>query len=194
MDKLADIGEIGIIEIIKKATTSSKLSIDKLTDDVAILDLGNKYLLFKIDASFENYDFPPFAKPEEIAQTALAIAISDFAAKGARPLAIVTSLELPKEMKVKQFRRLSKALDYFARRYGAEIVGGDVSESDRLAITPAVIGFTDKDKIMMRRGARDGDIVAIVDYLGDYVAGYIALRNKLSLTETSKAYLKKKVT
>ena len=193
MKVLSDLGEKRIIDIIKRTTKNSSLSVDKITDDVAIMDIGSRYLLFKIEASFEEYDFPPFAKPEEVAQTALAIAVSDFAAKGERPLAIVTSLELPMHMKAAYFTRLSNGLDYFARKYGAEIVGGDVSESNRLAITPAIVGFGKKGHTMMRKGAKRGNVVAIADYIGDYVAGYTALKNGIKMSRETKAYLKKKM-
>lgn len=189
--KAKDLGEWKIIDIIRKNTkTSTK---DHLTDDCAVIDFKGVYLLATSDMGFEKSDFPPFATPEQVGKIFISMTLSDIAAMGGKPIGVLTALGIPEDMEKNYIERLVKSFDKNARKFGAEIVGGDVNDSEIFTICGSAIGYCEKDKCLLRSGAKIGDYIGVVDYVGDYVAAYNAFDKNLELDSASKRYLLRKL-
>jgi thiamine-monophosphate kinase len=74
-----------------------------------------------------------------------------------------------------------------ARHFGTSIVGGDTKEHEILTLCGTAIGEVARDRILLRKGARPGDLVAISGELGKAGAGYYSLKRNLSLEEAETA-------
>jgi thiamine-monophosphate kinase len=58
-----------------------------------------------------------------------------------------------------------------AREYGAYVIGGDTGEASELVISLSVFGMARKGKLMLRSGAKPGDLLAVTGPFGKTPAG-----------------------
>jgi thiamine-monophosphate kinase len=112
---------------------------------------------------------------KQAARKAVVANVSDLAAKGVRPLAGLVALGLPRNLSKVDVESIAKGLAGAAREYGFPIVGGDTNESKDLTISIALIAFTSKRNLVLRSGAKVGDIVAVTGQFGSASAGLKAL-------------------
>ncbi len=106
------------------------------------------------------------------------INLSDLAAAGAEPLGLLTSLQLPAEMKVADFVRLLDGVDECAAASGTSVIGGNLKESPKVDVSATAIGRCD-DPPLTRRGAASGDLVVMIGELGEFWAGTLGLRSAI---------------
>lgn len=173
------LGERKIIEIIQKhLDLMPKLPIP-LGDDVSAYDLGNGNLaVLKTDMLIDKTDMPPKMSLWQAARKAVVMNISDFAAKGIKPLTILVSLGIPRKLNTKDnIEEIAKGLNAGAREYNAYIIGGDTSEASDLVISISLFGTAKKGEVMLRSGAKHGDIVATTGLFGKTSAGLKILLN-----------------
>jgi thiamine-monophosphate kinase len=87
------------------------------------------------------------------------------------PSAIVVGLGLPRKLATKEaVAEIADGLNAGAREYGAYVIGGDTNETADLIISLTLFGTTE-NALMLRSGARDGDIVAVTGLFGRTTAG-----------------------
>jgi thiamine-monophosphate kinase len=107
----------------------------------------------------------------QAARKAVVMNVSDFAAKGVEPKAILVSLGLPRDMMRKDVDEIARGLNAGAREYGAYVVGGDTGEASDLIIAISLFGTAEQKALMLRSGAKAGDIVAVTGFFGKTAAG-----------------------
>src|SRR5437870_5185558 len=108
------------------------------------------------------------------------INLSDLAASGARPLGFLSSLVLPNDTTVEQFRRLLDGIDECCSQSGTRVIGGNLKEGSRVELTGSAIGVCDAHRVMSRTGCKDGDLVAVIGDLGLFWAGALAKRANMA--------------
>ncbi|OIO03570.1 thiamine-phosphate kinase [Candidatus Desantisbacteria bacterium CG_4_10_14_0_8_um_filter_48_22] len=59
---------------------------------------------------------------------------------------------------------------------GVQVIGGDISKSDSLIIDTTVIGEVEKKNLLLRKGARPGDMICVTGSCGDSAAGFELLK------------------
>jgi len=157
-------------------------------DDVSAYSLGNDQLaVLKTDMLVGRTDVPRTMTLRQAARKAVVMNISDFAAKGVKPLALLTSIGLPRGLTERDVEQIGRGLNAGARQYGTFIIGGDTGEASDLIISVSVFGITDKTSIMLRDGARPGDIVVVTGSFGKTAAGLrILSRDQQKLESTWK--------
>jgi thiamine-monophosphate kinase len=117
-------------------------------------------------------------KAEDAGWRALALALGDLAAKGARPAWALTSVAVPKGWSVDDFTGLFRGMHALAVKSDLEIIGGDMSAIDGPAvISITVVGMTSTRPIA-RSEAQTGWTVAVTGPLG---AAAVALREHRAL-------------
>ncbi len=170
---LADVGEFGWIERLRRRTAPGKGVRVGIGDDTAVLAGGAKDILFTTDMLIEGRHFRlSEATPAEIGRKALAVNLSDIAAMGGTPTHAVVSVGLPPRAPLSLAEGISKGMRALARRYGVNIVGGDTNGSDRVVISVALLGEAPKGGSVLRSGARPGDVVFVTGSLGgSYASG-----------------------
>jgi len=126
----------------------------------------------KTDMLVAKTDVLPGMSVEQAARKAVVMNISDFAAKGVRPLAILVSVGLPASLTRDEIAQIGRGLNQGAREYGTFVVGGDTNEADDLVISCSLFGVCDPGLLVARSGGRVGDIVVVTGPFGNTGAGF----------------------
>ena len=141
-------------------------------DDVSAIPLSSEtWIIVKTDMLVGSTDVPPGMTVQEAARKAVVATVSDFAAKGVRPRALMASLGLPAPARKTTVQELARGLGQAAREYQCEIIGGDTNQADDLVIDIAGVGVANSKTLVRRNGARPGDIIAVTGPFGKTSAG-----------------------
>jgi thiamine-monophosphate kinase len=162
------LGEIGLIERIRRRAPRSRSVVVGIGDDAAVLrGPGNRLLLFASDMIVEDVHFRRrFVSPQGIGWKALASNVSDIAAMGGQPLWAVVSVGLPPSTSVAFADGLSEGLSRCARRFGVALVGGDTVRAPKIVVDVAILGTVEPRRLTLRSGARAGDLLFVTGRLG----------------------------
>ena len=188
------IGERKIIEMIQGHLDLMPNLAVSFGDDVSALSIGRGCLaVLKADMLVSKTDVPPGMTFWQAARKAVVMNISDFAAKGVKPMAMLVSLGLPKGMAAKDVVELAEGLNAGAREYGAYVIGGDTGEASDLVISVSLFGTARRNRLMLRSGAKPGDFLAVTGPFGNTAAGLRVLLSKLDVPEKVRDVLAKSV-
>jgi thiamine-monophosphate kinase len=151
-------------------------------DDVSAVEIGKGRLaVLKTDMLVGKTDVPLGMSLLHASRKAVVMNISDFAAKGVKPLALLAAVGVPRNFNEKDIEQIGEGLNKGAREYDAHVLGGDTSEASDLVISCAVFGITDKKRIMLRSGAKPGDVVTVTGLFGKPVVGLKIMLQNLSM-------------
>ena len=190
MKKDGKLGERRIIEIIQSRLDLMPRMSVPFGDDVSAYDVGNGSLaVLKTDMLVDKTDVPRGMSLWQAARKAVVMNVSDFAAKGVRPAAILVSLGLPKGLSQKEIEEIGDGLNAGAREYSSYILGGDTGEASDLVISVSLFGLARKGEVMLRNGARPGDLVAVTGSFGKTFAGLRILLDKIHLPRKTRRVL-----
>jgi thiamine-monophosphate kinase len=172
MEKFEKLGERKIIEVIQSRLDMMPEMPIPFGDDVSAYDLGNGNLaVLKADMLVDKTDVPPSMSLWQAARKAVVMNVSDFASKGVKPLVMLVSLGLPRKLTRNDIEEIGEGLNAGAREYNAYIVGGDTNEASNLLISLSLFGIAKKNMVMLRSGAKPGDLVAVTGFFGKTSAG-----------------------
>jgi thiamine-monophosphate kinase len=136
-------------------------------DDAAALPIGrNRIVLLSSDALVENVHFRRTAPPRLIGEAATAVNLSDIAAKGGRPAAILIDLLAPLGTPSHWARSVLLGAERMAVRFGCHVVGGDTKPSPIRTVVGVSVGWTARERIPTRDGAQPGDLVVTTGFVG----------------------------
>jgi len=172
---LHDMGEFSLIDRIASIVGSGEAMVG-IGDDTAVLDQpGEEYLLATIDMLVEDVHFRFGGSEEAIGRRAMAVNISDIAAMGGAPRYALVSLALPPSMDVNRAEAIMRGLSAEGRRFGVQVVGGNVTRTSGPAIIDiALLGSVPKGAILLRSTALPGDALAVTGPLGERAAARLA--------------------
>jgi thiamine-monophosphate kinase len=166
------LGEHKIIQIIQSRLSPMPNIAVPFGDDVSAVNLDQKQVaVLKTDMLVSKTDVPEEMTPFQAARKALIMNISDFASKGVQPKAALVALGLPADFTQKNIEDIADGLDAGAQEYGAYIVGGDTSETSDLIISISLYGTANRSALMLRSGAKSGDVLAVTGFFGKSAAG-----------------------
>jgi thiamine-monophosphate kinase len=169
---LGELGERRAIELILEKLEKMPQMPIPFGDDVSAYAIGrNQLFILKTDMLVGETDVPKGMSFWQAARKAVIMNISDFAAKGAKPLIALVSLGMPRSITQKELEEIGDGLNAGAREYDTYIVGGDTNEASDLIISLSVFGIAKKDNLMLRSGAKPDDIVAVTGFFGKTSAG-----------------------
>ncbi|HWL28641.1 MAG TPA: thiamine-phosphate kinase [Burkholderiaceae bacterium] len=136
-------------------------------DDCALFGVTPGHqLATSTDLFIEGRHFLAGADPAAVGHKALAVNLSDLAAMGARPLACLLSLSLPRvdEAWLEAFASGFYAL---ADQAACPLVGGDTTRSPAgIVINVTVMGEVRPEQALLRSGAKVGDDIWVTGELG----------------------------
>ena len=168
--KLNEIGELGLIERIKKKIDiRDPHIIAGIGDDTAVIESpGGSYTLLTTDMLIENVHFTLRAMSfSQIGHKALVVNLSDIAAMGGVPKFCLVSLGLNEKISVEDVDEIYKGVLPVAEEYNVKVLGGDTNFSPSgLVIDICVIGEVEPELLCLRSGARAGDSIFVTGVLG----------------------------
>ena len=164
------ISEWEVIDALWRYFTRDPEEILGVYDDASAAKVGGSYIVINLDVFDEISDRLPGMGFYDVGWKSIVMALSDVAAKGARPKACMIGLGLPKGVGIEEVHALAKGLRDAARRYGASIWGGDVGFTDHLYVSVTTLGIG--ERLVSRSGARPGDAVVTTGTYGLTAAAY----------------------
>jgi thiamine-monophosphate kinase len=125
------------------------------------------------DAMVEGEDFlRAWTDPRTLGGRALAVALSDLAAMGARPRLCLVTLCAPGSTRVADLLAIQEGICAAADAEGCRVAGGDVSAiAGPLVVDVAVMGTVDPERTLRRDRGRPGDALVVTGSLGGAAAG-----------------------
>lgn len=175
-------GEFALIEKIKSRVSSKQKNVRiGIGDDCAVLNYsGREYMLVTADSIVENEHFSlDYFSPKQIGMKAVEASISDIAAKGGSPLHLMVSLFIPENASMELVDGIYDGISFSALRCGAGVIGGNLSRSNQIIISICAIGLVDKKNLVLRNGAKAGDLIFCTGDFGGSGAGLELLRRRM---------------
>lgn len=148
-------------------------------DDCALTRLPpNQQLVSCVDTLVAGRHFPCDTSPFAIGYKSVAVNLSDLAAMGAAPYAILLALSLPTKFAHDDWMsQFARGIADICHQFNVELIGGDTTQSDILTISVTALGFVPTGQAILRRGATVGDVVCVS---GDIGSASFALQQVLA--------------
>lgn len=173
-DTVADVSEVEALKRIFPRLPQSAAAIVGPGDDAAVLAAPDGRYVVTTDMMVHGPDFRlAWSSPEDLGWKAAATNLSDVAAMGAVPTALVVAIAAPQSLPVPALERFADGLRAACELLapGCGVVGGDLSVSETLTIAVTAFGDLEGRPPVLRSGARPGDTVAVSGRLGAAAAG-----------------------
>ena len=170
---MSKLSEKKIIELFQNKLGNTNF----VPEDVESFKIGKKHFVAKVDTFVESTDLPPGMKLEEAARKSVVSCVSDFAAKGVKPIFGIVSLTISKKLSRSNIESLAKGFQIAASEFKLKILGGDTNEGKELVITFSLFGTS--KKIVGRSGAKTNHMIITSGPFGYTGAGLsILLKNR----------------
>ena len=182
--ELSEIGEFGLIERVKwqacgersraGARVKGQGVLAGIGDDAAVLKLSEgKLLVAAVDTLVEKVHFDlSYYSYFDLGWKSLAVNLSDIAAMGANPKWALVSIGLPERTKVEDILEFYKGMKALGDMYDVSVVGGDtVSSPGRLYVSVTLLGEVPRRRMVLRKGAKPGDLILTTGSLGGAAPG-----------------------
>ncbi|MEM2602183.1 MAG: thiamine-phosphate kinase [Candidatus Bathyarchaeia archaeon] len=159
--RVSEVGEIGTHERIQRALRRDPRELLGYGDDAISMPLeGGGILIAHTDVLIGSRDVLEDMGPFDVGWKAAVMNLSDVISKGAAPMALLFSWGIPGDYELEVVAGIASGMDAAAKECGAFIGGGDTSEADDLILAGFCFGMAKRGRIIGRRGARPGDILA----------------------------------
>ncbi|MEO1694122.1 MAG: thiamine-phosphate kinase [Pseudomonadota bacterium] len=145
---------------------------DLLDDCAELAPAPGQAFVFKTDPIRAGVHFFAEDDPADIAWKALAVGVSDLAAKSARPVAYLLAVSFADAPQAHWLQAFSDGLRAAQDAFGAALIGGDTDRADGpMTIAATLIGEVPVGRMIHRGGARVGDLLYVTGALGEAGVG-----------------------
>ena len=171
-----ELGEFGLIDhLTKDHALGNASSVKGVGDDAAVIDNGSMLTVVSTDMLVEGIHFDLMYTPlKHLGYKAVVVNLSDIYAMNARPQQITVSVAISNRFSVEAMDELYSGIYAACKRYGVDLVGGDMTSSPRgMVISVTAIGKGERDKLTYRNTAKVGDLLCVT---GDLGAAYLGLQ------------------
>lgn len=138
--------------------------------DDAALYIGEGLTAVTNDLLVEDVDFTPRIPKNFVAKKAIAANLSDLAAMGAEPRALVLGVAFP-SARLEDVEIFLHAFAAECAREGVDVIGGDLSRAERWFISVTAIGNVPDGDALLRSGAKAGEQIFVSRPLGGSAGG-----------------------
>ncbi|MGD0167214.1 MAG: thiamine-phosphate kinase [Gaiellaceae bacterium] len=165
--RLSELGEFGLLGELERRGLVLRIENDaaRFAPDLVVTQ----------DALVEDVHFRlDWTGWRDLGFKAAAVNISDLAASGAEPEALIVSLGLPGATEANDVVELYEGI----AETGVPVLGGDTTAADRLYMSVTALGRA--ARVPGREGARPGDVLVVSGPLGASAAGFRCLTEKIA--------------
>ncbi|MDO9591049.1 MAG: thiamine-phosphate kinase [Microcella sp.] len=169
VDTLGSVGELAALARIIPVLPESESTVLGPGDDAAVLAAPDKRIVITTDMMIHGPDFrTAWSTMHDLGFKAAATNLSDVAAMGARPTALVVALAAPADTPIAELESFADGMRDACEALapGCGVIGGDLSVSSVLTIAVTAFGDLDDRAPVTRAGARPGHLVAVSGSLG----------------------------
>ncbi|WP_456474747.1 thiamine-phosphate kinase [Candidatus Pyrohabitans sp.] len=177
--KLSELGERRVIEIFAEVLGDCGIAEVGIGDDASIVRAGEALIVLSSDMIREGTHIPREMTPEQAGSYAVNVNLSDIAAMGARPLAMLFSFGLPGDKDESYVRRLVQGIKKACDVHKVCVVGGDTKEHGEVVISGFAFGVVEARGYLTRSGARPGDLLCVTGSIGSAAAGFYCLTRNI---------------
>jgi thiamine-monophosphate kinase len=151
--RLSELGEIGLLAELERRGLASGIEHDAA-------ELGNGFVVTQ-DALVEGVHFRlDWTSYRELGYRAAAVNLSDLAACGAEPRALLVTLAAPGDLELADVVELYEGLN----EPGVPVAGGDTTSAPQLSLAVTAVGRS--ERVPGRAAAEPGDLVVVTGPLG----------------------------
>ena len=174
--ELSSLGEFGLIKHLTQfIETKNESTIKGIGDDAAVIDYKGKQTVISTDMLVEGVHFDLAYVPlKHLGFKSVSVNLSDIYAMNATPRQITISLAISNRFSVEAMEELYAGFMMACAKHNVDIIGGDTTTSKSgLVISITAIGEANRDELIFRNGAKDGDLLCVT---GDLGAAYVGLQ------------------
>lgn len=175
---IGDLGESAVLARILPRLAPGDAAHLGAGDDAAVVAAPDGRFVVTTDLMVHGPDFRlAWSTPFDLGWKAAATNLTDVAAMGARPTALVVAIAAPPSLDVGVLEGIADGLreGLAALAPGAGVVGGDLSASSVLMISVTAFGDLEGRAPVLRSGARPSDVMAHAGGRGDAARGLALL-------------------
>jgi len=172
--RISELGEFGLIDrLTKNIQLKNESTLKGVGDDAAVLNYGDKCVVFSTDLLTEGIHFNLMYVPlKHLGYKSVVVNLSDIFSMNAQPRQITVNIALSNKFSVEAVEELYSGIHLACEKYGIDLVGGDTTSSlTGLTISVSVLGEAAKDDLVYRSGAKEGDILCVSGDLGGAYMG-----------------------
>ncbi len=180
-DDMRPVDEFAVIRELFAPLTRGDPGAFDLTDDAALIDTPDgQELVVTADAMSAGTHFRNEDPPDLIGRKLLRVNLSDLAAKGATPVSYLLTCAWPEDITRSWIERFVGGLALDQTEYEIHAIGGDtISTRGPLSLSLSAFGCVKKGKMLLRSGARPGDMLYVSGTIGDAGLGLKLLTDEL---------------
>ena len=171
---VGSLGEFGLIDhLTKNFRLKQASSIKGVGDDAAVIEHTDACTVLSTDLLIEGVHFDlSFMPLKHLGYKAVVVNLSDIYAMNAEPTQITVSLAISNRFSVEALDELYAGIHHACDIYGVDLIGGDTTSSVQgLNISITAVGRANKDDLVYRDGAKEGDFVCVSGDLGSAYMG-----------------------
>lgn len=184
--ELSSLGEFGLIkELTQHIELKNPSSLKGVGDDAAVINYTNTdtVTLISTDMLVEGVHFDLTYVPlKHLGYKSAVVNFSDIYAMNGQPKQIVVSIALSSRFSLEAVEEIYSGMYLACEKYGVDLVGGDTTSSlSGLVINITVLGECNKDKVVYRNGAKEGNLLCVSGDLGGAYMGLQVLEREKSV-------------
>lgn len=172
-------GEAAIIEYLAPLAAGYTGAFGLTDDCAAFTPTPGHDLIVKTDPVAAGIHFFPDDDPADIGWKALAVNVSDLAAKAAIPRAYLMALSFPEPPTRAWMRDFARGLGEAQTAFGMHLIGGDTDRRPGpVTVSITVFGEVPSGRMVRRAAAQPGDRLYVTGTLGTAAIGLALLRQR----------------
>ncbi|MEO0459693.1 MAG: thiamine-phosphate kinase [Myxococcota bacterium] len=179
MATLGEVGEHALLDYLKRRLGAASDGVRVgVGDDAAVLENLGPAAVITTDSLVEWTHFDlQYMSWSDVGHKAAASNLSDLAAMGATPRGLLLALTLRARDTFGEFVELIDGFVELARKYGAALIGGDISKTEGpMVVGVTAIGAQHPDRVVRRSFGQRGDLIVTTGAFGGSAAGLFLLR------------------